>query len=118
MLLIKRVGNKINFIDDTDVFVGFDYTASCCEDFGYWFSYNTKTDYSLENENEFDFDGYRFDREWVREKEHNENNFVFFKLIKPKSKNIYLGLYNYHNGYYGHGFSFTCGNNTIYTGTL
>lgn len=26
---------KINFVDDNDVFLGFDYSQSCCEWFGY-----------------------------------------------------------------------------------
>lgn len=118
-MLIKHVGSKINFIDENDTFVGFDYTTSCCENYGYLFTYNRNTDFQndveIENEGKFDLDGYIFDKEWYNDKGNDE---VVFRLIRKKSKNIYLIIYNSHNGYYAHGFEFKAGDITLLDGYI
>ena len=40
-----------------------------------------------------------------------------FKLTKGEDQ-IFLTLFNVQNGYYGHGFSMTCGNETLHGGTI
>lgn len=50
----------------------------------------------------------------------DDGDAVAFKLIDPRGieKDMYLVLFNCHNGYYGHGFEFRIGSNVIQEGTL
>ncbi len=38
---------------------------------------------------------------------------AIFKIINSKKEELFLVLYNNHNGYYGHGFEFGVGENII-----
>ena len=48
MKIFERDG-KINFIDKNNVLVGFDYSRSCCEDFG-WFVAETEKEVDVEEQ--------------------------------------------------------------------
>lgn len=105
--------HKLNFVDDNNVFVGFDFSHQCCEDFGYFFVSkkpkleDLRTIYDSEQELEVpDLEGYTFDPSFCLALERGDLNFAVFKLAKKKHPNLYLVLYNYHNGYYSHGFNF------------
>lgn len=39
-MLVKEEGCKVNFIDENDVFVGYDLDHQCCEHAFYQFTYN------------------------------------------------------------------------------
>lgn len=119
---------KINFVDINNVFVGFDYEASCCESFGYFLSaeiLNNLPD-KVENGDDFNLEDYVFDKTFVKEhilSPYDEGGSVAFRLVKdsqdesPKEV-LYLTLYNFHNGYYGHGFEMTVGDEKISSGYL
>ncbi len=106
---VFEANRKINFVDENNVFVGYDDGQRCCEVFGYVF---TREDpetimtslYNIKDA-EFDHSVYRFDPDFYR----NCDECVYFKLqhIDNPDDVIYLSLYNYHNGYYSHGFSFS-----------
>lgn len=113
-MLIKEEGHKTNFIDENDVFVGYDTVQQCCESWN-WFIANGK------NEENFDgtkvipegdlpevLQGYVFDTNYFEEKgshtDWENNSIVQFRLVKKGEKNLYLNLTNSHNGYYSHGF--------------
>lgn len=102
MKVFERNG-KINFVDDNNVFVGFDYESICCENFGYYLIYKGE-----KIDCDFDLDGYTFYTSYCEEKEgeldYCEENEVTFKLIKDECEPIFLSLFNHHNGYYAHGF--------------
>jgi len=52
---------------------------------------------------------YSFDKKFYKHLEGGDldgGGIVIFKLIAPKQKNLYLHIYNSHNGYYSHGFEF------------
>jgi hypothetical protein len=67
---------------------------------------------------EHEIDGYQFDRDFCQQCEHGcEESRVTFRMIKDEST-LFLTLYNAHNGYYGHGFEMTCGNESLHDGTL
>lgn len=109
MKIFDRDG-KINFVDDNNVFVGFDFQSCCCENFGYLINATppTNTEESLPDSA---LDGFQFDpsfiaTEGVQLSERDDGGgSVVFKLTKC-GEVLYLTLYNHHNGYYGHGFEF------------
>jgi len=143
---IFRQSYKINFCDRNDVLVGFDYEGSCCEEFGYFFSAGKDTKASDEHEHIDEKalpEGLVFDTEFFNEKEEeagfmHEGAMATFRLYKPSRvrgdramreqerqqmadgdlTEVFLTLFNWHNGYYGHGFSFTVGDKTIQEGCL
>lgn len=98
---------KVNFTDKNDVFVGYDMGQCCCEEAGYFFSYQEDTLSSDDNEANEDLEGYVFDTSFFKEVNANdldEGGQVCFKLVCEGKSDLFLHLYNCHNGYYGHGF--------------
>lgn len=110
---------KVNFTDANDVFVGFDMSACCCEDFGWYVSTEVTTD--SESERVEEFDGYVFDTTFFEEignSGYDYYNYAVFKLVKDGERDLYLHLYNSHNGYYSHGFTATVGGQPWQDGSL
>lgn len=112
MKIFERDG-KINFVDENNVVLGFDYGQSCCEHYGYRITEDipnmeTYAD-DIESVN-FKEEDYRFDPEFIRIENAEDGNVATFKLRnkdKRKKKPLYLTIFNYHNGWYSHGFTFT-----------
>ena len=115
---IEGFSEKVNFVDENDVFVGFDMTSNCCENFGYFildelnetltalemFNYNSNI---IRDEEIKDF---VFDKSFFKEINEEDElgdiiDIVIFRLIND-NKEKYLYLFNNHNGYYYHGFVF------------
>lgn len=131
-MIIAEFDYSVNFIDPMDVFVGFDYTSSCCESFGYLFlparytdmksqlNFNEHDDYESLDESMCMFknnadvmkslENYIFDPSYM----DDDGDVAVFKLLGPEGNEVFLHLYNYHNGYYGHGFSFNIGPNGLH----
>lgn len=122
--------SKINFVDDNNVLVGFDYGQCCCEQFGYLFSETIDTNIDAVNMDaanintksvEFDHDGWNFDKTFIKvvnfENTWDEGGAVAFRLTKDKDE-IFLILYNMHNGYYGHGFDMLEDGKIVHNGNL
>lgn len=111
-MLIKKEGSKTNFIDSLDRFIGFDTYQDCCEHAG-WFISDKKETYNDGGENEGVRDhvveGYDFVPGRVTEITADEESsldaggMVIFTLRNAEGKELYLHLFNAHNGYYGHG---------------
>lgn len=109
---------KVNFIDKNDVFVGYDTAQDCCEDAGYAFLEKPEAYSNFKTEDaDLDLDSYVFDVNYFEtidslglddQDEYysalDAGGQVFFKLISESKPDMYLTLYNAHNGYYGHGF--------------
>lgn len=98
---------------------------SCCENANYFFS-KTKPDdsvdlYSVVSE-EFEHKDYYFDTAFFEELSHKQLDYgggmVAFRLLNKDGGEMYLMLYNCHNGYYGHGFQFKIGEEAKKEGTL
>lgn len=106
------MGRKINFVDDKNVFVGFDYQSSCCESFGYYLTKeipNAKIPMGVPFVDGDDFPGYNFD---ILFKQDDGDGSVTFRLVHAESGDeMFLTLYNHHNGYYGHGWKFVDASN-------
>lgn len=114
---ISSWGEKINFVDDNNVLVGFDYSGQCCESFGWALSRRWPLRLQPEpGENGLKPEGYNFDTSFINhevpedDKSYGEGNYVTFKLEKENEKPIFLTLWNIHNGYYSHGFEMVQGN--------
>ena len=123
MKIFERNG-KINFVDDNNVFVGFDNTQSCCEDFGWLVSRQrpaTIGELSLITElYGDDFPGYQFDITYSNVNEtgyDTETSMVSFRLTNGTDE-LYVTLHNTHNGYYAHGYNMANNGTTICAGDL
>lgn len=118
---IFNKNDKINFVDDNDVFVGLDSRQACGESFGYFFSYDVPSSVERVRSGMADF---RPDSQWVSDYclKHRQFNpdfmldlsfeedgvyLVIFELVTDSGYPVYLTLFNNHNGYYSHGFSLT-----------
>jgi hypothetical protein len=104
---------KINFVDDNNVLVGFDYEGCCCEVFGYFFSKAVPQAIDFEGDQSSNTEGFNFDKDFF----HEGDEFVTFKLVKG-SEEIFLTIYNSHNGYYSHGFDMEVGGIKVRDGSL
>jgi hypothetical protein len=121
---------KVNFVDENNVLVGYDFGSNCCENFG-WYIHNKVGKVNEEDPvfsdgldgnalNEFlkewTFDATFFE-EFSNDKSYDEENFAVFRLVNG-DKELFLHLYNHHNGYYSHGFDFSKDGQVIHTGCL
>ena len=106
----NRPHQKINFVDSNDVIVGFNIETDCCEQSGFYITPEISETIAFEKDEEIpNCDGYIFDINFFKEINcgkcgDNFENMVIFRLIKNNSHDLYLHLFNYHNGYYYHGF--------------
>ena len=118
MKVFERDG-KINFVDEKNVFVGFDYQACCCEQFGYFFSKTEPLTEDVKGEKDFDPEGYCFDKEFYKTQDAGEAGAeAIFRLTHPSKPEIFLTLFNHHNGYYAHGFTMTVDGENLRSASL
>lgn len=134
-------GNKVNFVDNNNVVLGYDMDQCCCEHADWFLSRKVETG-SLPDENGLDkfshsnendivtLEGWEFDRSFFQEVNSldgdNEESWytsfdagsmVVFRIVKGDEEG-FVHLYNIHNGYYGHGFDFMDGEAVIQGGCL
>ena len=119
--------DRINFLDSNNVLVGFQTHQDCCETSGWYFSKNKKTDtdydegvMELEEENILVKD-YNFDPDYFEEvKDANveEGGMIRFRLIDDKKNELFLHIFNSHNGYYSHGFSVSIPGKKVIEGSI
>ena len=121
----NRWGNKINFVDENNVFLGYDLDQSCCE-YADWFIDDTPWQTRLPNDisayqKTEGYDGWLFDTNFQllieSHKDLDEGGMAIFKITKDGADK-YIHIFNLHNGYYGHGFNFTIGETVLKGGTL
>jgi hypothetical protein len=113
---------KINFVDENNVFVGYDMGQCCCENADWFVSKNIPE--KIIDSIEINFHNFVFDIDFFEEGVISEDNVdnggsVLFRLVsKDKTDDAYLCLYNCHNGYYGHGFDMEIGGQSLRSGCL
>jgi hypothetical protein len=120
---------KVNFVDDNNVLVGYDFAGSCCEQFG-WYIHDKVTNNGEDPVFSDGLDGnalneflkeWTFDTSFFQQLEEGEPGDVraiaVFCLVNGDNK-LFLHLYNEHNGYYSHGFDFSKDGQIIHTGSL
>lgn len=123
-------GSKINFADENNVLVGFDFGSNCCEQFGWYVTDKVLTEeadsifdnYSPSSVIEEELEGWVFDKEFFEQisngkDSYDESNTAVFRMTKGDQER-YLHLYNDHNGYYSHGFEFVVDGAHIKNGHL
>ncbi len=118
----------MNFVDDNNVFVGFDYSSSCCESFGWRVCDENPCGKEVfqEESGQTEWPSFQFDPEFFQEAPEgdDEGGTAVFRLIRecPISgikEEKWLQIWNYHNGYYSHGFEFGVqGGITYHEGSL
>lgn len=119
---------KYNFVDKKNVFVGYDSSQHCCEDAGYYFCQQEPGDivvdlyYSKEKlplqPSADDLEPYSFDKKYGKDIGHEGSWGTVFKLKARGYPDIFLVLFNHHNGYYSHGFEFGIGKEVLKRGSL
>lgn len=107
--------HKVNFVDVKNNAVGYDLSQDCCEDAD-WSIIGTILDsITYEDTEEYrdhksivDIDLYSFDVTFYKCQFGvlDDGGVAIFKLKAKDKPDIYLHLFNSHNGYYGHGFTF------------
>ena len=115
-MIIVENSDSTNFIDENDVFVGFDTYQNCCEHAG-WFISDEREAYddgysttkvrlgTVEGIRDFDVTGYALDTSGPEDIEGNdiyEGTQLEFRLTKEGSKDLFLNIFNAQNGYYSH----------------
>lgn len=118
---------KLNIVDSNNVFVGYDYEQGCCEYFGYGFVKELPIAYGYDSPDikyfDPDLSEYVFDISFFKDDfdcldEYEGGGMCAFKLTGDSLPYIYLILYNYHNGYYRHGFEMKKNNEELYSGSI
>jgi hypothetical protein len=106
-----HVEDKVNFVDDHNVFVGYDMGQSCCESANWLIAKEIAEDCEKAEGCEFsenELSPYSFDKEFfekhVMDSDLDGGDSVAFKLVAENLPDLYLTLWNCHNGYYSHGF--------------
>ncbi len=114
MRIFEDLG-KINFVDENNRFVGFDYQSNCCESFGWLIRdelLSTRKELNgMEGDTTEKLEGYSFDEQFLPVEtpcdnesiDYDGGGSIVFKLVAKDKPDLYLHLYNYHNGYYSHG---------------
>ena len=112
---------RINFVDENNVFVGYNASQNCCEAFGWFISKDEKDspfreDWTylyglLDGLREEDLNDYLFDTKYYVKQvspvdDRRAKALARFRLVAQGKEPLYLHLYNVHNGYYCHGFEF------------
>lgn len=108
--------NKVNFIDENNVLLGYDIDQKCCEHAGYIVLDEEPTKYKTSESSETieeinnRLKGFTFNVEYFKTIDDDSgccdgNENVVFKATNA-DKSIYILLFNCHNGYYSHGFFF------------
>jgi hypothetical protein len=120
---------KVNFVDENNVLVGYDFHYNCCEEFGWYIKENVSSsgadvlfnrDTNIEAINQslhdwnFDSDFFQEINEEIRSK---GNYVVVFRLVNGDNE-LFLHLYNVHSGYYSHGFDFSKDGEIIKSGSI
>lgn len=121
---------KINFVDDDNALVGYDFSGQCCESYGWYIHskvttgdvvadalYNENTDINAINESlkDWTFDTSFFEE--ISKGEYDVETTAVFRLVNGDNE-LFLHLYNQHNGYYSHGFDFSKDGEIIQTGSI
>ena len=100
--------SKINFVDENNVFLGYDMEQDCCEKAD-WFISDKQERVPMERDcDDPDLDGYNFDINFfieVTASELDAGSMVIFRITNGANEK-FIHIYNSHNGYYSHGFYF------------
>lgn len=107
--------DKVNFVDENEVHLGYDTSDDCCA-WGGWFLSDDKDFWPAgewlkePDRKTIDLPGWTFDTSYFVEREmpapQGDGMAVQFRITDGKGEK-FITLYNCHNGYYSKGFEFT-----------
>lgn len=108
---------RTNFVDDNNVFVGFNDSRECCEYVGHQLS--PLKEFAYDSNGivlvipESNAEGYNFDTSFY---ETSTGEISIFRLVKENSPDLFLILYNIcgDGGFYSHGFTFGDSNGQLF----
>ena len=121
----KSWDTKVNFVDENNVVLGYDMSASCCEEFG-WFIKDKPSTERPEADNHIleGMEGYVFDPDFFMgetidpdDYPESDEHIVIFRITDGTNEK-FIHLYNMHNGYYSHNFHLDVKGETIKEGDL
>jgi hypothetical protein len=129
MKIFTNMEGKVNFVDQNNVFVGYDFIADCCETFGFTLFQGDQVLYEQNNDCKeplgpcpVDLEPYFFNTTYFREVRTSDGSTAFaeFELISLDSTQpiLYLHIYNNHDDSYYHGFTFQQDDQIIKQGWL
>ena len=106
---IGTANESVNFIDENDVYIGYDMGKDSCKDddwFGWFISDSiNKESIPEDRQNDSNINDFVFDPLFFMEVENTslleEGKMAIFRLTSGESEK-YLHLFNVHNGYYCH----------------
>lgn len=108
MIRVFVKDEKVNFVDDKNRLVGFNNEDDCCAHGG-WFITPDRVFAGFEERDmkaPQTFPEYVFDTEFFAEAKYPDNGIALavFRMVADEKPDLYLHLYNCHNGYYARGF--------------
>ena len=120
MQVFDRAG-KVNFVDENNVFLGYDLEQNCCEQAD-WFVADTPQEGQPETESKGtpDLEGFVFDPAFFKQVDGGDfdsGGMAIFRIVNGGDEK-FIHIFNAHNGYYGHGFEFTVGGKAVREGNL
>lgn len=118
-------GGKVNFVDIHNVLVGYDTGQDCCEHAGWYFSKTRRCDTGDSDPGyatDAKLEPYSFDAAFFEEDSDDtvfdHGGIVRFRLVADGLPDLYLHIFNSHNGYYGHGFEVQHSGQIVRSGSL
>lgn len=116
--------NKVNFVDENGTLVGYDLDQKCCENAGWFIAKKICDEIKTDISDTMDLRDYRFDNfffqeiKLLKDGEEDDCSCVVFSLYNSDNLELYLHLFNSHNGYYSHGFHFLIDEEAKQTGSI
>lgn len=131
--------NKVNFVDENNVYFGYDMSGQCCENYGWYindeislpktwdeFDKIHKNSYQNIEEINKELNDFVFDTSYFKEHIAKPGQEDFFSCsfiaitlrIINKDRQKYIHVYNCHDGYYAHGFEFKINEIVVKEGKL
>lgn len=116
MIKIFLTNSKMNAVDLNNNLVGFSTDDDCCAHGG-WFVSETKLSESLgdgshDQSEDITYPDYSFDPAFFEDDvvdNDSDNRIVRFRMAAEGKPDLFLHLYNCHNGYYSKGFEASFG---------
>lgn len=118
MLKIILMREHMNAVDDDDNLVGFSTSDDCCAHGGWFVSdkieENSDVWDKLEMTEDKEYPNHHLDTRFFKDITKDDDNAVVFRLEAYGGEpELFLHLFNCHNGYYGKGFSYQFGGKKI-----
>ena len=105
-MMVFTWGEKVNCVDRANTVVGYDLSQQCCEHAGWYISESRRADDDEKTTFQGDLESYLIDRAFFEQvaQKSDGNGIARFRLFADGKPDLFLHIYNAHNGYYGHGF--------------